>query len=173
MAFDEGTSNSDFHIAEQVRRKELGENGRKRRTRVRGPHRRADYRGRVGLGSADRQSGAGYRPGRQAALHAGHAPSLWTAPTGRVWAPRKGNSGGQVRSSGVELCRAGRGQCSTTTRHEVEYLGYIIDEWWVHADIAKIQFVRDWPTPNTLRELRNSLGLADIYRRFVLWTRDF
>jgi hypothetical protein len=67
----------------------------------------------------------------------------------------------------------GRGQCSTTTRHEVEYLGYIIDEWWVHVDIDKIQFVRDWPTPNTLRELRNSLGLADIYRRFVLWTRDF
>lgn len=109
MAFEEGTSNSDFHIAEQVRRKDLGENGRKRRTRVRGPHRRADYRGRVGLGSTDRQSGAGYRPGRQAALHAGHAPSLWTAPTGRFWAPRKGNSGGQVHSSGVELCRAGRG----------------------------------------------------------------
>lgn len=118
MAFDEGMSNSDFHIAEQVRRKELGENGRKRRTRVRGPHRRADYRGRVGLGSAGRQSGAGYRPGRQAALHAGRAPSLWTAPTGRVWAPRKGNSGGQVRSSGVELCRAGRGpvQHDHTTR---------------------------------------------------------
>ena len=125
MSFDEGTSNSDFHIAEQVRRKELGENGRKRRTRVRGPHRRADYRGRVGLGSADRQSGAGYRPGRQAALHAGHAPSLWTAPTGRVWAPRKGNSGGQVRSSGAELCRAGRGpvQHDHTTRQVERIIG--------------------------------------------------
>jgi len=87
-------------------------------TRVRGPHRWADYRGRVGLGSADRQSGAGYRLGRQATLHAGHAPPLRTAPTGRVCVPRKGKSGGQVRSSGVELCRVGRGQCSTTSRHD-------------------------------------------------------
>jgi len=54
MAFDEGTSNSDFHIAEQVRRKELGKNGRKRMTWVRGPHRWADYRGWVRLGSTDR-----------------------------------------------------------------------------------------------------------------------
>jgi len=84
MAFDEGTSNSDLHIAEQVRRKEFGENKRKRMTWVRGLHRWVDYKGRVGPSSADKQSEAGYRPGRQAALHAGHAPSLWTAATGRV-----------------------------------------------------------------------------------------
>jgi len=116
--FDEGTLNSDFHVVEQVQRKELRKNGRKRMTRVRGPHRRADYKGRVRLGSADRQSGVRYRLGRQAALHVGHAPSLWTALTGRVWALRKGKSGGQVHNSGVELCPAGCGQCSLTTQHD-------------------------------------------------------
>jgi len=64
MASDEGTSNSGFHIAKQVRRNELGKNRRKRKKQVRGPHRLADYRGLVGLGSIERQSRAGYRLGR-------------------------------------------------------------------------------------------------------------
>eukprot|EP00253_Pinus_taeda_P028898 PITA_28898 len=38
----------------------------------------------------------------------------------------------------------------------------------VHVDPAKIQVIRDWPSPTTLTELRNSLGLANFYRRFML-----
>jgi len=33
---------------------------------------------------------------------------------------------------------------------------------------AKIQVIQDWPAPTTLTELRNILGLANFYRRFVL-----
>jgi len=56
MAFDEGTLKSDFQITEQMRRKELGEKKRKRRTWVRGSHWQADYNKRIELGSADRES---------------------------------------------------------------------------------------------------------------------
>jgi hypothetical protein len=51
---------------------------------------------------------------------------------------------------------------------QVQYLGYIIDERGVHVDPAKIQVIRDWLAPATLTELRNFLGLANFYHRFVL-----
>ena len=50
---------------------------------------------------------------------------------------------------------------------QVQYLGYIIDERGVHVDLAKIQVIWDWLTPTTLKELRNFLGLANFYCRFV------
>ena len=49
----------------------------------------------------------------------------------------------------------------------VQYLGYIVDEHGVHVDTTKIKAIRDWLTPKTLTELRNFLGLANIYHRFV------
>jgi hypothetical protein len=38
----------------------------------------------------------------------------------------------------------------------------------VHVDLAKIQVIRNWSAPTTLTELRNFLGLANFYRKFVL-----
>ena len=51
---------------------------------------------------------------------------------------------------------------------QVQYLGYIIDEWGVHVDPTKIQVIQDWLAPMTLTELRSFLGLANFVRRFVL-----
>ena len=51
---------------------------------------------------------------------------------------------------------------------QVQYLGYIIDEWGVNVDRAKIQVIRDWPSPSTLTELHIFLGLANFYHRFML-----
>ena len=57
---------------------------------------------------------------------------------------------------------------------QVQYLGYIIDEHGVHVDLTKIRVIQDWPTLTTLMELHiflelhSFLGLANLYRRFML-----
>jgi hypothetical protein len=50
----------------------------------------------------------------------------------------------------------------------VHYPGYIIDQHGVHVDLAKIQVIRDWPSPTTFTELQSFLGLANFYCKFVL-----
>jgi hypothetical protein len=50
----------------------------------------------------------------------------------------------------------------------VHYLGYIIDQYGVHVDPAKIQIICDWPAPTTLTDLQRFLGLANFYCRFIL-----
>jgi hypothetical protein len=50
----------------------------------------------------------------------------------------------------------------------VQYLGYIVDEYGVHVDPTKIQFIYDWPSLTILIELQIFLGLTNIYRRFML-----
>jgi hypothetical protein len=42
----------------------------------------------------------------------------------------------------------------------------------LHVDPAKIQVIRDWPSPTTLIELQSFLGLANFYFRFVLGFSD-
>jgi hypothetical protein len=51
---------------------------------------------------------------------------------------------------------------------QLPILGYIVDEHGVHVDLAKIQFIHDWPAPTTLTELQIFLGLANFYRWFML-----
>ena len=50
---------------------------------------------------------------------------------------------------------------------EVEYLGHTILAQGVSTEIAKIQAVKDWPTPRNLNDLRGFLGLTGYYRRFI------
>jgi hypothetical protein len=52
--------------------------------------------------------------------------------------------------------------------NKVQYLVYIVDEHGVHTDLAKIQFIYDWPAPTTLNKLQSFLGLANFYQRFIL-----
>nr|GEW16506.1 putative reverse transcriptase domain-containing protein [Tanacetum cinerariifolium] len=47
---------------------------------------------------------------------------------------------------------------------KVQFLGHIIDSRGIHVDPAKIESIKDWASPKTPTEIRQSLGLAGYYR---------
>jgi hypothetical protein len=49
----------------------------------------------------------------------------------------------------------------------VEYLGHIVTKEGVKPDPRKIQAVKEYPTPRTVRDVRAFIGLAGYYRRHV------
>nr|GEX91103.1 putative reverse transcriptase domain-containing protein [Tanacetum cinerariifolium] len=49
----------------------------------------------------------------------------------------------------------------------VHFLSYVIDNDGVHVDPAKVEAIRNWSTPTTPTEVRQFLGLAGYYRRFI------
>lgn len=49
----------------------------------------------------------------------------------------------------------------------VQFLGHVIDSEGVHADPAKIEAIKEWTAPTTPSEVRQFLGLAGYYRRFI------
>ncbi|GJW76864.1 putative reverse transcriptase domain-containing protein [Tanacetum coccineum] len=49
----------------------------------------------------------------------------------------------------------------------VQFLGHLIDSQGLHVDPAKIEAVTNWASPTTPTEIRQFLGLADYYRRFI------
>ncbi|GJR02568.1 putative reverse transcriptase domain-containing protein [Tanacetum coccineum] len=49
----------------------------------------------------------------------------------------------------------------------VQFLGHVIDRNGVHVDPAKIEAIRNWAAPTTPTEVRQFLGLAGYYRRFI------
>ncbi|GJS10683.1 reverse transcriptase domain-containing protein [Tanacetum coccineum] len=49
----------------------------------------------------------------------------------------------------------------------VQFLGHVIDSQGIHVDPAKIESIKDWESPKTPTEIRQFLGLAGYYRRFI------
>ncbi|XP_061993668.1 uncharacterized protein LOC133711581 [Rosa rugosa] len=50
---------------------------------------------------------------------------------------------------------------------KVEYLGHVISSERVAVDPAKIEVIKNWSKPKTLKGLRGFLGLAGYYRKYV------
>ncbi|GJU40485.1 hypothetical protein Tco_1193442 [Tanacetum coccineum] len=49
----------------------------------------------------------------------------------------------------------------------VKFLKHVIDSSGIHVDPAKIEAVKNWASPTTPSEIRQFLGLAGYYRRFI------
>nr|GFC25501.1 putative reverse transcriptase domain-containing protein [Tanacetum cinerariifolium] len=51
--------------------------------------------------------------------------------------------------------------------NSVQFLGHVIDSSGIHVDPAKIEAIKSWAAPTTPTEVRQFLGLASYYRRFI------
>ncbi|GJT25734.1 putative reverse transcriptase domain-containing protein [Tanacetum coccineum] len=50
---------------------------------------------------------------------------------------------------------------------KVQFLGHVIDSKGIHVEHAKIKSIKDWASPKSPTEIRQFLGLAGYYRRFI------
>ena len=50
---------------------------------------------------------------------------------------------------------------------KVQFLGHVIDCEGLHVDPAKVEAIEKWATPVKATEIRQFLGLAGYYRRFI------
>ncbi|GJT88390.1 putative reverse transcriptase domain-containing protein [Tanacetum coccineum] len=50
---------------------------------------------------------------------------------------------------------------------KVQFLGHVIDSKGIHVDPAKIESIKDWASPKSPTKIRQFLGLAGYYRRFI------
>ena len=52
-------------------------------------------------------------------------------------------------------------------REEVEFLGHVISAGGVAVQQHKVQRVREWPVPQTKRDVKSFLGMTGYYRKFI------
>ncbi len=54
----------------------------------------------------------------------------------------------------------------------IHFLGYIVTPAGVQMDQRKVEAVRNWPQPTTIKEMQRFLGFANFYRRFIAHYRQ-
>ena len=52
-------------------------------------------------------------------------------------------------------------------RQQVEYLGHVITPQGISPNPARLQAVQDYPTPSSVKAVRQFVGLASYYRQFI------
>ena len=55
----------------------------------------------------------------------------------------------------------------TLYAQEVDFIGQRVSSQGLRADPSKVQALIDWPQPNTVHEIRQFLGLAQYFRRYI------
>ena len=69
----------------------------------------------------------------------------------------------RIREAGLKLSPS---KCCFMKK-EVEYLGHVVSSTGIKTDPKKIDKVKSWPVPRTIKELRSFLGFCGYYRRFI------
>jgi len=49
----------------------------------------------------------------------------------------------------------------------MQFLGYNISSSGIQMDEGKVEAIKNWPVPTTIRELQHLLGFSNFYRRFI------
>ena len=53
------------------------------------------------------------------------------------------------------------------SKSEVKYLGYVLDSGKLWVAQEKVQSVKDWPAPISIKELQQFLGFVNYYNGFI------
>lgn len=52
-------------------------------------------------------------------------------------------------------------------KKQVKFLGHVVSQEGVATDPSKIEAVKDWPIPKSIKDVRSFLGLTSYYRKFI------
>ncbi|GJS49890.1 putative reverse transcriptase domain-containing protein [Tanacetum coccineum] len=122
----------------------------------------------------ERLADSNYKSFRQRDLYKAPSSSPWGAPS----SIRQKNDGSASKSREhlmiiLECCLGKKEELYAKFSKcefwipKVQFLGHVIDNKGIHVDPAKIESVKDWASPKTPTEIRQFLGLAGYYRRFI------
>ncbi|GJZ10774.1 putative reverse transcriptase domain-containing protein [Tanacetum coccineum] len=77
----------------------------------------------------------------------------------------RGNQAGNDRTP-AKVYMVGRAGTNPDS-NIMTFLGHVIDSKGIHVDPTKIKSIKDWASPKSPTEIRQFLGLAGYYRRFI------